>query len=62
MMHERFKLNPLSFVTHPSLSWEAAIKTSRMELKLLTNVNMILFYENGMRKSSKNDLSLCIGI
>ena len=46
----------------PSLSWEAAIKTSRMELKLLTNVNMILFYEKGIRKSSKNDLSLCIGI
>ena len=46
----------------PSLSWEAAIKTSRMELELLTNVNMILFYEKGIRKSSKNDLSLCIGI
>ena len=46
----------------PSLSWEAAIKTSRMELKLLTNVNMILFYEKGIRKSSKNDLSLCIGM
>ena len=61
MMHERFKLNPLSFVTHPSLSWEAAIKTSRMELELLTNVNMILFYEKGIRKSNKNDLSLCIG-
>lgn len=45
----------------PSLSWEAAIKTSRMELKLLTNVNMILFYEKGIRKSNKNDLSLCIG-
>ena len=45
----------------PSLSWEAAIKTSRMELKLLTNVNMILFYEKGIRKSSKNELSLCIG-
>lgn len=44
-----------------SLSWEAAIKTSRMELKLLTNVNMILFYEKGIRKSNKNDLSLCIG-
>ena len=45
----------------PSLSWEAAIKTSRMELKLITNVNMILFYEKGIRKSNKNDLSLCIG-
>ena len=45
----------------PSLSWEAAIKTSTMELKLLTNVNMILFYEKGIRKSNKNDLSLCIG-
>ena len=44
----------------PSLSWEAAIKTSRVELKLLTNVNMILFYEKGIRKSN-NDLSLCIG-
>ena len=61
IMHERFKLNPLSFVTLPSLSLEAAIRTSRMELELLTDVNIILYYEKDIRKISKNDLSLRIG-
>lgn len=44
-MHGRFELDPSSFVTLPSLSWKAAIETTRIELKLLIDFNMILFYE-----------------
>ena len=34
-MHERFKLDPLSFVMFPSLSCEPAIKMTTIELELL---------------------------
>ena len=44
-MHGRFELDPSSFLTLPSLSWKAAIETTRIELKLLIDFNMILFYE-----------------
>ena len=44
-----FKLDLSFFVTLPPLLWEAAIKTTRIELELLTNVNMTLFYGKGVR-------------
>ena len=53
-MHETFKLDSLSFVTFPSLSWEAAIKKTRVGFELVTDINMLLFMSN-----SKINLSLC---
>ena len=50
-MHGRFELDPSPFVTLPSLSWKAAIETTRVELKLLIDFNMILFYEKRRNKS-----------
>ena len=46
-IHRRFKLDALSFVTLPLLACEAALKTTRIEL--LTDINMILFYEKVIR-------------
>ena len=48
-MHARFELDSSFFGTLPSLSWEAAIKATRVEIELLTDFNMITFYENGIR-------------
>ena len=47
------KVEPLSFVTLPSLSWTADLKTTGTELELLTNISMILFYEKvlGIKQS-----------
>ena len=47
---KRFKLESFSFVILASLSWEATLKTTKIELEL-TNVNMILFYEKAINKS-----------
>ena len=44
-MHSCFKLDPLFFLTLASLSWEDAIKATRIELELLPDVNKILFCE-----------------
>ena len=48
-IHERFKLDLSSSVTLSSLLWEAAVKTIRKELELLTNDNIVLFYERSIR-------------
>ena len=42
-MHERFKLDPSSFVMLPSLLWQAVIETARIELESLTDFKMIRF-------------------
>ena len=43
IINVRSELDPSSFVTLPSLSWEAALKTTRVEHELLTDNNMIIF-------------------
>ena len=44
-----FGLIPLNFVTLDLHSWEWSLKITRIELKLLANVNMILDYEHSIR-------------
>ena len=49
-IHKRFKLDPLSFETLPSLSWKVAFKNrTSIELEVLTDTNMILFNEKSIR-------------
>ena len=49
-MHGRFKLNPSSSITLPSLYLEALIKTTRIKLDLLIDVYIILFNEKDTRR------------
>ena len=48
-IHKRFNLEPFYFVTLTSLSWDAALRKTKTELELLTDVNMILFSKKGIR-------------
>ena len=43
------KLDPAYFLTTPGLSWEACLKKTGVKLELLTDENMFLTYEEGMR-------------
>ena len=43
------KLDPVYFLTSPGLSWEACLKKTGVELELLTNENIFLTYEEGIR-------------
>ncbi|GFY45649.1 uncharacterized protein TNIN_204411 [Trichonephila inaurata madagascariensis] len=44
-----FELDPVHFYTTPSLTWSDGIKTMNITLELLTDINMYLMLETGIR-------------
>ena len=46
---ENYKLDPAWYYTAPGLAWDAALKESRVKLELLTDYNMLLMIEKGIR-------------
>ncbi|XP_054283625.1 uncharacterized protein LOC129000686 [Macrosteles quadrilineatus] len=46
---QTYKLDPAWYYTAPGLAWSAMFKTTRIELELLTDYNMILMIGNGIR-------------
>ena len=46
---KHYKLDPAWYYTSPGLSWDALLKKTELKLDLLSDVNMILFIEAGMR-------------
>ena len=45
----QYGLDPANYYTSPSLSWDALLKHTGVELELLTNIDMHLFIEKGLR-------------
>ena len=43
-----YKLDPLHYYTAPGLSWDALLKYTKIDLELLTDIDMHLFIEKGM--------------
>ena len=46
---KQYELDPCHFYTSPGLSWSACLKMSRIRLELLTDIDMILMVESGIR-------------
>ena len=46
---EQYALDPANYYTSPGLSWDALLKHSGVELELLSDVDMHLFMEKGLR-------------
>ena len=46
---EHYDLDPAHFFTSPGLAWEACLKETGQELQLLTDYDMLLFFERGIR-------------
>ena len=44
-----YGLDPLWYYTAPGLAWDAALKISKIGLELITNPDMYLLVENGIR-------------
>jgi len=49
MCQEQYGLDPAQYYTSPGLSWDALLKKTRVELELLTDYEMHLSVERGMR-------------
>ena len=46
---KNYKLDPAWYYTSPGLCWDALLKKTEIKLDLLSDLNMILFIENGIR-------------
>ena len=46
---KNYKLDPAWYYTSPGLSWDALLKKTEIKLDLLSDINMILFVEAGIR-------------
>ena len=46
---EHYKLDPAHFYTSPGLAWKACLKHTGIRLKLLTDPDMLLMFEHGIR-------------
>ena len=46
---EHYSLDPVHFYTSPGLAWEACLRKTRVRLELLTDPNMLLMFESGIR-------------
>ena len=44
-----YEFDPVFFVSAPGLAWQAGLKTTKVKLKLLTDYNMLLMVEKGIR-------------
>ena len=46
---EHYDLDPAHYYTSPGLAWDACLKTTGQELQLLTDYDMLMMFENGIR-------------
>ena len=44
-----YKLDPAKFLSVPGLAWQAALKKTKVKLDLLTDTDMLLMVEKGIR-------------
>ena len=49
MYLEIYELDPGRFLTRRELVWKAALKTTKLKLNLLTDIDMLLMLYNGIR-------------
>ena len=46
---ENYKLDPAHYFTAPGLAWDACLKMTKVKLELLTDIDMLLMVEKGIR-------------
>ena len=45
----KYKLDPAHFLSAPGLAWQACLKKTGVKLELLTDIDMLLTAEKGIR-------------
>ena len=46
---ENYKLDPAWYYTSPGLAWDAMLKRTGISLELLTDIDMLLMFKDGIR-------------
>ena len=46
---ENYELDPAYYYTAPGLAWDAALKLTEVKLELLSDIDMLIMFENGIR-------------
>ena len=46
---KNYKLDPAHYYTAPGVAWDAALKVTKVELELLSDIDMLLMVEKGIR-------------
>ena len=46
---KNYGLDPVHYFTAPGLAWDACLKMTNIELELLSDINMLLMFEKGIR-------------
>ena len=55
-----YRLDPVKFLSASGLAWQAALKKTEVKLELLTDIDMLLTVEKGIRgKNLSRDSSIC---
>ena len=49
MCFETYELDPVYFLSAPGLAWQAALKKTKVKLDLLTDIDMLLVVEKGIK-------------
>ena len=49
MCHEIYELDPEKFLSAPGLTWQAVLKKTIVKLDLLTDIDMVLMVEKGIK-------------
>ena len=49
MCLEIYELDPAKFLSAPGFAWPAALKKTKVKLDLLTDIDMLLMVEKGIR-------------
>ena len=45
-----YELDPVKFFSAPGIAWQAGSKKTEVKLKLLTDIDMLLMVEKGIRR------------
>ena len=56
MCLKEYELDPAHFVSLPGLAWQACLKKTNIELELLTDYDMLLMVEKGIRGRIRHSL------
>ena len=51
-----YELDPAKFLSAPGLAWKAALKKAKVKLDLLTDINMLLMVEKGIRERIRHSI------